>query len=218
MDSIIREWPSEPDEDLRLCIPHGVAYQADMGKLIEYGADYFYSYARLEGSEIGVKLNAGRVAMVKRHCADGARVLDIGAGSGAFVAAARSWGIDTAGYDINPRTVQALRNVAAFSDDPAGVEVFTFWDSLEHMPEPSVWLDRVPVGGIVVAAIPVFRDLRRVRESKHYKPGEHLYYWTPAGFESWMAHRGFELIEVSEHEVQAGRQDIGAYAFARRHA
>lgn len=214
MDRYISSWPSEPDEDLRLCIPRGVAYQAEV-QPFDYGESYFYHYASLEGSEVGARLNAARVAMVQRHASEGARVLDIGAGSGAFVKAARSWGLDAHGFDINPRTVQALKDMGAFCEDPAGVDVFTFWDSIEHIPDPSVWLDKVPLGAVVIAAVPVFRDLRRVRESKHYKPNEHLRYFTPGGFDHWMQHYGFELVEVSDHEVEAGRESIGAYAFRK---
>ena len=55
-----------------------------------------------------------------------------------------------------------------------------------------------------------------IRDSKHYRPGEHLYYFTELGFAQWMARHGFELLEVSNFETKAGRDSILSFAF-RRH-
>lgn len=203
------------DGDLRLCESAGVAWQADMRVTMDYGDAYFYHYAALEGSDVAVALNAGRCAMLARHAAPEAAVLDIGAGSGAFVRAARSWGFNAMGFDIIPRTVDKLKESGAYADNPEAFDVITFWDSLEHIPQPESVLGRIRKGAVVLVAIPIFRDLRRIRESKHYKPGEHLYYFAEHGFVAWMARHGFRLVGTSTHETDAGRESIGAYAFER---
>lgn len=215
MDVLIYRLPFEQDADLRLCHHEGIAYQTDMTATVEYSDAYFERYAGYEGSAVAAALNAGRCAMLARHAPEGARVLDIGAGSGAFVRSARSWGFDAFGFDINPKTVEHLKAIDAFARDPATFDVLTFWDSLEHIAEPAQWLSMVKRNGRVLVALPIFSDLREIRQSKHYRPGEHLYYWTADGFVQWMRLYGYRLTEQSTHETDAGREAIGAFAFVR---
>lgn len=216
MDRLIKRFGNQKDADLRICAHRGIAYQKDMkAGAIEYGDAYFDHYRKLEGSPVAEKLNAGRCAMLARHAPEGASVIDIGAGCGTFVRAARAWGFDAKGFDIIPKTVQHLKDIGAFAASPEGFDVVTFWDSLEHIEHPESVLKHVKKGGTVLVAIPVFADVTKVRESKHYKPGEHYYYFTPQGFTDWMALYGFRLVETSEHETAAGRESIGAFAFVR---
>ena len=57
--------------------------------------------------------------------------------------------------------------------------------------------------------------LRAVRASKHYRPGEHLLHFTEEGFVAWMRMHGFQLLECSDFEMQAGRESILSFAFRR---
>jgi 2-polyprenyl-3-methyl-5-hydroxy-6-metoxy-1,4-benzoquinol methylase len=216
VDRLLKRFDNDKDGDLRLCLHRGVAYQKDMRTgAIEYGDAYHDHYKALEGTAVAQRLNDARVAMVARHAAPGARVLDIGAGCGTFVRAARAAGFETMGYDVIPKTVEALKAMGAFERSPESFDVVTFWDALEHIEDPETALRDIPRGAVAIVAIPVFDDLKNIRASKHYKPGEHLYYFTPEGFTDWMAHYGFRLVETSDHEVAAGRESIGAFAFVR---
>lgn len=208
MDSLIDGFAAEYDDDLMLTLC-GVAYQKDMTPTVSYGADYFDKCAGYEGSEIGEAINAARIALVARHYAG--RVCDIGVGSGAFVAARP----DTLGYDINPRAWDWLMARKLCAIDPAGFVAYTLWDVIEHLPTPAIYLDLVPLHGFVFASIPVFDDLHKIRDSKHYRPGEHLYYFTHAGFSYWMSLHGFTLLESNTAETDAGRDSIRSYAFKR---
>jgi len=216
MNSLIQQYPAVADVDLILCEAHGVAYQADMkAGCVPYDDSYFDKYKSYEDTPIASALNAGRCALLMRHAADGATVLDIGAGCGTFVRQARSWGFGAKGFDIIAKTVEYLRSIDAYADDPAQFDVVTFWDSLEHIENPEELLSRVRHGAHLLVAIPLFPDLSNIRESKHYRPGEHFYYFTAAGFIDWMALNGFRLLEVSDHETSAGRESIGAFAFCK---
>lgn len=207
MDSLIDGFAAEYDDDLMLALC-GVAYQKDMTPTADYGADYFDKCAGYEGSEIGEAINAARIALVARHYAG--RVCDVGIGSGAFVSARP----DTFGIDINPRAVEWLQSRGLLAK-PHGFCAFSFWDVLEHLPTPTDYLDLVPLQGFVFVSIPVFADLYKIRESKHYRPGEHLYYWTHEGFVYWMGLQGFNLLESNTAETDAGRDSIRSYAFKR---
>lgn len=207
MDAFIDGFAAEYDDDLMLTLC-GVAFQKDMTPSASYGADYFDKCAGYEGSEIGEAINAARIALVARHYAG--RVCDIGVGSGAFVAARP----DTLGYDINPRAEEWLKSRGLWAK-PQGFLAYSFWDVIEHLPTPADYLDLVPLHGFVFASIPVFDDLYNIRESKHYRPGEHLYYFTHEGFVYWMTLHGFNLLESNWAETDAGRDSIRSYAFKR---
>lgn len=216
MDSLIARFPAQRDGDLMLCEQHGLAYQADMeAGRVSYGADYLAKVDAYEDTDIARAVNAGRCALLERHLKKGATVLDIGAGSGAFVRAAQAAGFAAKGYEVIPEAVARLRESGDFEDDPRGFPAVTFWDSLEHMEDPEAWLRKLGKGTKVFASLPLFHDLRLIRNSKHYRPGEHLYYFQLNGFVGWMAERGFRFLELSGHEMDAGREAIGAFAFWR---
>jgi 2-polyprenyl-3-methyl-5-hydroxy-6-metoxy-1,4-benzoquinol methylase len=216
MDRLIKRFDCVRDADLRICERHGVAYQRDMrAARVAYDDSYFDRYKSYEGSTIEQALNAGRCAMLARHVEKGASVIDIGAGSGAFVRKAQAAGYQARGFDVIPKTVSQLRDADAYAEDPGLFDVVTFWDSIEHIDCPEILLREIRANALVLVAIPVFTDLRAIRDSKHYRPGEHLYYWTVEGFVNWMALYGFRLLEQSSHETDAGRESIGAFAFRR---
>ncbi len=216
MDRFIGGFSAIPDGDLMLCPAHGVAYQRDFSQgRIAYDSRYLANYDAYAVGPIADALNKGRCAMLARHVGAGGSVLDIGAASGQFVRLARSYGFLASGFDVIPEAVDRLRADGLYADDPAGFDAVTMWDSIEHMDAPEYWLCRVQDGAVLIVATPIFADLQMVRESKHWKPGEHLYYWTAQGFVAWMAIYGFSLLETSTHETDAGRESIGAFAFRR---
>ena len=215
MDSFIAKFPALPDGDLALCEEHGVAYQRDMNAdRVQYGAGYLSKIAAYD-RDIAEAVNNGRCALLARHCAAGATVLDVGAGDGTFVRCARSWGFCAFGFEVIPEAALALLADDLFKDAPELFDAVTLWDCLEHLEEPGLRLRGIRDGAKVFVSMPIFEDLRKIRESKHYRPGEHLTYWTANGFINWMTAYGFRLLEQSDHEVQAGRDSIGAFAFCR---
>lgn len=175
-----------------------------------YGDAYFANYQRLADTDIGRRLTAARVAMLHRHWdADPAHVVDIGIGAGTFVEAAGCMG-----YDINPAGIAWLKERGAFRDPYAReVDGACCWDSLEHMPDPAAFLARIRWRLLV--SLPIFRDAEHALRSKHYKPGEHLWYWTERGLLWFMAMHGWDLVESNDNETWIGREDIRSYAFAR---
>lgn len=215
MDRLIARWDSEKDGDLQICDAHGVAYQRDARATTPYDSSYLRKVEAYAGSEIAERVNAGRIALMRRHIEKGASVLDYGAGSGDFLRAARDAGYDARGYDVIQETVAALRESGLYADNPGDFAATCLWDTIEHLETPERVLKRIPKGGLLFASIPVFEELRAVRGSKHYRPGEHLYYWTATGFCDWLALYGFRVLEASRHEMEAGRENIGAFAFVR---
>jgi hypothetical protein len=210
MDRFIAALDAEDDGDLALCIADGVAYQKDRTHIICYDEPYYRKCQSHEDQEIARRLYTGRIALVDRHFGPG-RVVDIGIGSGEFI---KKRG-NTFGFDVNPVAIEWLKRNDLWAENLEWFGAHTMWDVIEHIETPEQMLRNVQLHGFAFFSIPVFQDLRRIRESKHYRPGEHLYYWTDEGFRNWMRCHGFLLLEVTDFETQAGRESIMSYAFKR---
>ena len=215
MDSIIAALPATADGDLMLCLGAGVAYQRDMAyRSVRYDAAYLAKVDAYEDTPIAEAVNAGRCELLQRHLPAGASVLDIGAGSGAFVRAAVASGFAAKGFEVIAAAAVRLRVADLYADcEPGRFDAVSAWDVVEHLEDPGALLATVP--GFLFASLPVFASLHRIRESRHYRPGEHLTYWTAGGFVAWAEGHGFQLLEQSAHETEAGRDSIGAFAFRR---
>lgn len=215
MDELIRRFDARADADLMLCVHRGVAYQRDMSQrapegVNAAGVDYFDHYKAIQGAEIARRINAGRVAIVNKY-AKGSAVLDTGIGSGEFIKSRPN----TFGRDVNRKAVAWLKAENKLATDSTQFGAFTYWDVLEHIDVPNNHFRRMPDGCFLFTCLPIFDDLNRVRESRHYKPGEHLYYWTERGFIDWMAFYRFRLLDRQVFEVDAGRDSILTFAFKR---
>lgn len=214
VDSLILRFDAVRDDDLMLCHARGIGYQRDMTKRVSYDEKYMRKFSAYNTTIAG-RVNAGRCALVGKYVRPGASVIDVGAGSGAWVRDAVKAGFDAKGCDVNAEAIKCLLEDGLYSFDTNAVEAVTFWDSLEHMEDPQLQLKAVAKGAHAFVSLPIFGDLRAIRSSKHYRPGEHLYYHTRDGFVDWMALYGYRLLEESDHETDAGREAIGAFAFVK---
>lgn len=216
MDRLVSRWSASDDGDLMLCFDRGVAYQKDMkfrapAGVNAEGQNYFDHYHAQDGSAIARRIYEGRVRMVNNYAGPECPVLDVGIGSGEFIRSRPN----TFGYDVNPKAVKWLQQQGLAVAGLDGFKVYTFWDVLEHVDVPQIYFKRMERGSLLFTSLPIFADLKSVRKSKHYKPGEHLYYWTEKGFVDWMAEYRFRLLEKSRFETEAGRDSIGSFAFVR---
>lgn len=210
MDRICQAIAQE-DGELIVSVTHGIAWQKDQSQLVAYDEAYFDKCAGYKGGEIAKAINRGRVEIVARHFCPVSPVLDIGIGSGEFIETRPQ----TFGYDVNPVAVEWLKTRGLWSDDFGRFKAFTMFDVIEHVPQPEAYFDAMWAGSYVFTSIPVYADLTKIRESKHYRPNEHLYHFTKQGFISWMQGHGFECLEVSDFETRAGRDSILTFAFRK---
>jgi len=215
MDRIIGAYPAVEDGDLMFCTNVDIAYQKDMSKSVSYDKDYYENYVNLEGTKIAKALNAARIAITEKYCGY-KDILDIGVGSGEFIKSSRNV---VYGYDINPYGIKWLKDNYRYIDPwehiPAYIKGITLWDTLEHMTEPSKFLDLVPKGTHVFISMPMFESLKSIRDNKHFKPNEHYYYYTPAGFRHFVMDAGFEVLEQNNQETMAGRSGIETFALLK---
>jgi hypothetical protein len=216
MDEIIGSYEYKQDGDLRICEQQGCAYQENTEKSIVYGEEYFNKYKKYEKNDISKKITKGRVELTEKYCKF--RLFDIGIGSGYFMEQSN---LDVLGYDINPLGKQLLIDKNKFLDAIVGVKssIFcgvTFWDSLEHIPNPGEILWSVLSDTFVFVSIPIFEDLLKIRDSKHFRPNEHYYYFTKDGLIYYFEQLDYNLIRIDDFEIQAGREDIYTFTFQKK--
>lgn len=195
--------PNGFQDSLLWCEEKGIGYHTQAA--MEYKDEYFDKYIVMDATEQGAALTKARVGFVRKHYAG--EVLDIGIGGGRFVTEINGYG-----YDVNKKAIDWLGNKYL---DPykQHVEAATCWDSLEHMADPAAFVDRVSEW--VFVSMPIYKNMLDCLASKHYKPGEHIWYWTFSGLVGWFENLGFFLVESNDIESRLGREDIYSFAFRR---
>lgn len=207
------------DADLRIYPLAGVAVQIDQSTLVPYDDAYFAKYQGYEGLPIAERLNRFRGTFAKTNEVEA--VLDIGVGSLQFLRAAVPPQVSKFGYDINPIAIAELQaqgwwlDLESLQQVPIKVGVVTLWDTFEHLPDPAWLLAKIRPGQRLCLSLPIFPDLTKIRESRHYRPNEHLTYWTDGGLRTYFARAGFTLEASSTEETKCGRDSIGSYRYRK---
>ncbi|HEX3629484.1 MAG TPA: class I SAM-dependent methyltransferase [Candidatus Dormibacteraeota bacterium] len=140
----------------------------------------------------------------------GRRVLDVGCATGDFLAVAQRQGWEAIGVDPSPAREQAtaagLPIVGHTLDDAEvseqSLDLITFWDVLEHLPDPVRTLRRaaslLTPDGIVAATVPnAGSAVARIsgRRWFGYKTaGEHLQFFTAATIRRSFEAAGFDVL------------------------
>lgn len=210
MDRFIQRFRCVEDDDLVLCPDDGVAYQKDRTHLVAYDEAYYSKCQSYEDTEIANKINAGRIELVDRYVGPSS-VVDVGIGSGEFIKKRPN----TYGHDVNPVAIEWLKRQDLWAKGLCNAAGATFWDVLEHVLDPGHYLDQINLHSYCFVSLPIFYGLGGIRLSKHYRPGEHLQYFTEEGFVRWMGLYGFSLLTTETFEIDAGRESIYSFAFKR---
>jgi hypothetical protein len=173
-----------------------------------YDAAYWDKYVGYAATPLGDTLNRARCRLISRHY-DGP-VVDIGIGCGSFMKTRR----DTWGYDVNPTAIAWLQSIGRFWDPyTRPCAAVSMWDSLEHIHWFPDLLAKVTDYAFV--ALPVFKDERDVKTSKHFRPTEHYWYFTTDGLQQVMRDLGWVCCEQNFAETVLGRESIASFAFER---
>lgn len=180
------------------------------------------------------------VRQIEKHSPKG-RILDVGTGSGAFLAAAkkRGWGVYgielntwlcawiTRNYNIEVKngTLFEQRYPDSFFD------VVTLWDVLEHMGDPKAVLSEIrrilkPNGLLVINFPNISSLLARLAGRKWwFLLSVHLYYFTPqtlrklvraVGFSSFKTGMHFQYLSLGYLVYRVKTYNMGAYKIANK--
>jgi SAM-dependent methyltransferase len=144
----------------------------------------------------------------------GARLLDVGAGRGRFVAAATAAGYRAWGIEPSARGVAAARALGAdvrtaeieTADVRDGsLDAVTAWHVLEHLADPGGALRRIAgwlaPGGVLVLGVPNLASLQaRIGGPRwyHLDVPRHRVHFTPSGMTALLGRHGF-TVRRTEH-------------------
>jgi hypothetical protein len=217
----------------------GLAFQKEKDINVPYDVEYFEKLKGYEGTDIEKVLNDGRIKIVYESILNHldspfCTLLDFGCGACTFLTKMKNnattikqlRNIRLFGYDINVYSRDELDNlqIPYFNpfyntnrDELRFINIFTFFDSIEHLAEPWHIFDLIPDGAIAIVSIPIFKDIspEGIKSSKHYRPDEHFWYFTERGFKGFMAYYKLMCLGVYNNEIQAGRENIYTFVFKK---
>lgn len=206
--SIAQLFPASNGENLRWRHDLGFGYLPSTG--FSYESNYWDNYQRLKDTPMGKRLNDFRISFVRSAlgiCTNDFKLCDVGIGNGHFVETYPCYG-----FDINEQAVAWLRDRDRFMDPYVQVpDALTFWDAIEHIDDPSPLLE-LNIKPLFIS-LPICRTPKDWLQSKHFKPNEHIWYFTEGGIQNFMAFYGYTLKAKSDGETQIGREDIMTYYF-----
>lgn len=175
---------------------------------MQYSGAYFANYQKLDALPMGALLTKARLDLVRKYTTPSVTV-DIGIGGGRYVEESGGYG-----FDVCTDAVNWLHAGDCYVDPYKGkVSAITCWDSLEHIPEPEKLLAQVTNWFFV--SLPTFENAQQALQSKHFKPSEHLWYFSIPGMIRWAEDQGFQVMEVNHAETELGREGITSFAFKR---
>lgn len=185
-----------------------------------YDQAYWDKYVKYEKTDLGRKLDYKRVKFlcenIDRKISDYS-ILDVGIGSGSFLKWLNS-NEDVKriyGHDINKIAKEWLVNHKMFLSDETEIDIMTFWDSLEHIPNPTDFITAYKPK-YVFMSLPIFRDYKHIINSKHFRPHEHIWYFTEEGLLDLFEDIGYEIYSRNKFEIELGREDIYSYCFIKK--
>ena len=159
-------------------------------------------------------LERNKVRQLARWTRPGA-LLEVGAGKGRFLAAARAAGFDVRGIEPSARSLRFARTLlgpvvdgrtleALAAESKRRFDVVYLWHVFEHLSAPDAALVQLrgllAEGGLLAIAVPNFTSLQAAwaREDwYHLDPPRHLHHFTPAGLSALLERHGFTILEVS---------------------
>lgn len=210
---------SENTKDLKLvrvCVNCDHAFQDPPIVSAHYDWNYISTYDRYPATRAMSYLRAGLVAAHAKG-----KLLDVGYGNGAFLSAAKHLEFDVHGSDLHG-VKSWVPDVPLVSDEQW--DVVTFFDSLEHFPslEPAQHvLKRTQTAVVSVPLRPVWWPAL-LPEWKHYKPGEHMHYFSQTSLREFMADLGLHSVpyagdieDAIRGPLSTGDQNILTAVFKR---
>jgi hypothetical protein len=173
------------------CQSCGYAWQTDIQPFI-YNSEYVDSYKKTPTLEMSYI----RLTVLHKYVKSG-RIIDIGYGDGEFIRQSIARGYEAYGYDVN-NTV----NVPKVNNISGQWDAVTMFDSLEHVEDIEELIEKIYSRYIIITIphfCPSIQD-GEISTWRHYKPNEHLHYFSKKALILFMQKNGYNVLEAYEHE------------------
>ncbi|MFT6793486.1 MAG: methionine biosynthesis protein MetW [Rubritalea sp.] len=182
-----------------------------------------------------------RFVWVEQHIPEGASVLDIGCGDGAFLDYLKSQRpeLEVQGIDGSDAAIQKLREkglcgeVVGDLNNPdlknfRNVDVIVAMELIEHLSEPELLMKEfsntsaetfyitIPNLGFIVNRLRLALGGKMPNTAIVYHIKEHLRFWTVRDFHQWASHYGFKVTEYTGQNGFFGLWRIFPSLFARQ--
>jgi len=221
------------------CPACGLAFQPaadadDVRRL--YDLSYFDAYdLRESATDADRRFEADvRVRLVQRYRERG-RLLELGAGAGYFLDAARRAGFEPFGIELSSDIAEAARRqfgveVAVGGVDdldiaPASFDLACAWHVVEHIPDPLESLRKTRAalrpGGELFVEVPNFGGVRSRRERRDWPslhPRYHVGQYTPTALTALLERAGLEVVAVESVPFATYRRPLRAVLSHAKHA
>lgn len=211
---------------LRLCGGCDVQFADPME---EPGQNFYEQHGRYTGPELLYtsprSLNWDQRWFLRDRPRPGGALLDVGCGTGYFLAAARLAGYRVSGLDLSRPQLELARRLFGLTDLYAttlaeyarsraagSLDVVTAFQVMEHVADPIAFIrdacKLLAPGGYLAVGVPNWHVWRIFREWLDHPP-HHLTRWSRTSLKKALALGGFEVVRLREHR--------SAYSFFLRY-
>lgn len=152
-----------------------------------------------------------KIDLVIQHTATGGNLLDVGTGTGYFLAKAKSRGWDIEGVEPNPKAqtfAQDQLQTSLYTDvfevpQEKQFDAITLWHVLEHLPKLNETLEHfqglITKKGRIFVAVPNVASWDAQHYGEHwagYDVPRHLYHFTQPTMKRLLKEHGYSLVSV----------------------
>lgn len=156
-----------------------------------------------------ISKNIGRAEEIIKQFGNKGKLLDIGCGTGFFIACLKKYGWDVAGVEISEWASKFAKKKLGLNVFTGSVEeiefddrfnVITMYHILEHLPDPVRTLKRVSEllarDGVLIIKGPNLASFDRIWHGKKWRGYDlpfHLYHFTPETYRALLEKAGFSV-------------------------
>ncbi len=202
---------------------------AESSRRVYEGESYGFLRSNAADGFVDGRPHAERVLGELEHLTGRGRILDIGAATGDFLAAARDRGWQTYGVELSPHAAAAARRrgleigagtLAEARLPSDSFDAVTMLDVIEHLPDPVSEVKEVHrvlrPGGILCVETPNWRSIYRRLLGRRWaalQPRLHLLYFDEATLRASLGQAGLTVIRASTEIVSLLTPEAAARGF-----
>lgn len=149
-----------------------------------------------------------KVKLISSYSSKG-KVLDIGAGTGEFLATAKKEGWDVTGFEVNPKakTIASSKGINMEESlkelESSSFDIITMWHVLEHISNLEEYILElyrlIKPNGTIIIAVPNFKSFDASFYGRYwaaYDTPRHLWHFSKKAIEKLFGEKGMKLTEV----------------------